>query len=68
MSSCVEEIAGKLYRWNVPQGFTKEGSKKLFFFTPFGQNVEEKKLDENGYFTNKNSRCTNINASMQDLH
>ena len=45
MTICVEEIAGKLYRWSVPPGFTKAGSRKFFFWTSFAKDLTEKNLD-----------------------
>ena len=45
MAVCLQEISGKLYRWNVPPGHTPEGSKKFFFWTEFGKHISDENLD-----------------------
>ena len=45
MTSCIEEIGGKLFKWTVPPAYTKEGSKKFFFWTEFGRNLPNTNLD-----------------------
>ena len=60
MITCVEEIDGKLYIWSVPQGFTKEGSKKFFFWTTFGKNIDEKNLDGKWIIQKKKSKNLQI--------
>ena len=45
MPDCRDSIAGKIYTWNIPPGFTKKGSRKFFFWSKFGKHVDEKRLD-----------------------